>query len=85
MTTRAKIMGGSHLHDVRCTCGQLLAKLSPSAIEVKCGRCKRIVSIPFSQIHDWDTVPAHLNHQQRRSSSGAGPDEPTGDTGGLSR
>ena len=32
----------------RCTCGQLLAKITGSGIELKCKRCKRIEVIPWS-------------------------------------
>ena len=33
--------------DVRCCCGSLLAKLVDGGVELKCRRCKRIVTIPF--------------------------------------
>ncbi|MCA9552377.1 MAG: hypothetical protein KC933_20245 [Myxococcales bacterium] len=35
--------------DVRCCCGSLLAKLVEGGVELKCRRCKRIVTIPFSR------------------------------------
>jgi len=34
--------------EARCECGQLVAKLGVGGIELKCKRCKRLVSIPFS-------------------------------------
>jgi hypothetical protein len=34
--------------DVRCTCGSLLARRRPDAIEIKCRRCKRILHIEVS-------------------------------------
>jgi hypothetical protein len=34
--------------DVRCCCGSLLAKLVPGGVELKCRRCKRIVTIPLT-------------------------------------
>jgi phage FluMu protein Com len=34
--------------EARCECGQLVAKLRPDGVELKCKRCKRIVLIPFS-------------------------------------
>lgn len=39
--------------ETRCECGQLIAKLRKSGIELKCKRCKRIVLIPFSSIEGW--------------------------------
>jgi phage FluMu protein Com len=34
--------------EARCECGQLVAKLGLTGVELKCKRCKRLVSIPFS-------------------------------------
>lgn len=38
--------GGSlddhHEEEIRCACGQLLVKVTPEGVEVKCRRCKRI-------------------------------------------
>ena len=34
--------------EARCQCGQLVAKLGIGGVELKCKRCKRLVSIPFS-------------------------------------
>ena len=39
-------------NEARCTCGQLVAKLNDHGVELKCKRCKRIVSIPLSTLHD---------------------------------
>jgi phage FluMu protein Com len=36
--------------EARCECGQLVAKLGVGGIELKCKRCKRLVSIPFSSL-----------------------------------
>ena len=36
--------------EARCECGQLIAKLQRTGIELKCKRCKRIVAIPFSSM-----------------------------------
>ena len=36
--------------EARCECGQLVAKLGIGGIELKCKRCKRLVSIPFSSL-----------------------------------
>ena len=35
---------------VRCLCGQLVARLVDSGIELKCKRCRRLMTIPFSRI-----------------------------------
>ncbi len=40
--------GNSGPSEARCECGQLVAKLGVGGIELKCKRCKRLVSIPFS-------------------------------------
>ena len=34
--------------EARCQCGQLVAKLGIGGVELKCKRCKRLVSIPFT-------------------------------------
>lgn len=38
--------------EARCECGQLVAKLRPAGVELKCKRCKRIVLIPFATMED---------------------------------
>ena len=35
---------------VRCLCGQLLARWVPDGIQVKCKRCRRVVTIRFAEI-----------------------------------
>ena len=40
----------SDLSEVRCECGQLVAKFGVGSVELKCKRCKRLVSIPFSTL-----------------------------------
>ena len=42
--------GNSGPSEARCECGQLVAKLGVGGIELKCKRCKRLVSIPFSSL-----------------------------------
>jgi hypothetical protein len=32
-------------HDVRCSCGNLLARRTARGIEIKCRRCKRVVLV----------------------------------------
>ena len=34
--------------EARCVCGSLLARVTPSGVEVKCRRCKRVILIPFA-------------------------------------
>jgi phage FluMu protein Com len=34
--------------ELRCECGNLLARLTEEGVELKCRRCKRIVVIPFT-------------------------------------
>jgi phage FluMu protein Com len=36
--------------DLRCLCGRLVAKLVTGGIELKCGRCHRIVLVPFEDV-----------------------------------
>lgn len=34
-------------HDLRCSCGSLLARLVAEGVELKCRRCKSIVILPL--------------------------------------
>ena len=43
----------SEVAETRCECGQLIAKVRGHALELKCKRCKRIVTIPFHSIEGW--------------------------------
>jgi len=43
--------------EVRCGCGRLMARLTPAGIELKCGRCKRIVVVPAMPQTGWLRVP----------------------------
>lgn len=36
--------------DVRCRCGQLVARWGVQAIEIKCKRCRRVVRIALAAI-----------------------------------
>lgn len=38
--------------ETRCECGQLMAKLRPEGVELKCKRCKRLVVIPYSRLEE---------------------------------
>jgi phage FluMu protein Com len=42
--------------ETRCECGQLIAKIVEVGLELKCKRCKRIVTIPFASIQGWNNV-----------------------------
>ena len=34
---------------LRCTCGNLLARVVAEGVEIKCRRCKRHVVVPFDE------------------------------------
>jgi phage FluMu protein Com len=36
--------------DCRCDCGQLLAKATEAGVEIKCKRCRRVFTIPWSRL-----------------------------------
>lgn len=36
--------------DIRCLCGQLLARWHSNGVEIKCKRCRRVVYISFKSI-----------------------------------
>jgi len=35
--------------EMRCGCGNLLARLVPQGVELKCRRCKRTVVLPLAE------------------------------------
>lgn len=35
--------------ELRCECGRLQARITPLGIELKCGRCKRLTTIPYKK------------------------------------
>jgi phage FluMu protein Com len=37
-------------HDIRCECGKLVARWERDGIAIKCGRCGRVVTIPYRAI-----------------------------------
>jgi len=60
----------SDLSEARCECGQLVAKLGVRSVELKCKRCKRLVSIPFSTLlHSDVTVTLCSDPPALRTSS----------------
>ena len=44
--------------EARCECGQLIAKLRGDNLEVKCKRCKRIVTIAYSSLKESEVILA---------------------------
>lgn len=36
--------------DIRCTCGQLIARWTRNGVEIKCKRCRRLIVIPYPSI-----------------------------------
>jgi len=44
--------------EARCECGQLIAKLRGDNLEVKCKRCKRIVTISYNSLKDSEVILA---------------------------
>lgn len=41
---------GPHDRDIRCLCGQLIARWHPNGVRIKCKRCRRVVYVPFKSI-----------------------------------
>ncbi len=48
-----KAAGVATSEEMRCHCGQLMARLVDQGIELKCKRCRRLMVIPFSNIEGW--------------------------------
>ncbi|HEX4340803.1 MAG TPA: hypothetical protein VH062_33070 [Polyangiaceae bacterium] len=46
-TTEASIDVSPHTGELHCACGALLARWVEAGLELKCRRCKRIVTIQF--------------------------------------
>lgn len=44
----AAAAAGDDAHDCRCGCGNLLARLCPGGVELKCRRCKRVLTVPLA-------------------------------------
>jgi phage FluMu protein Com len=42
--------------DSRCLCGNLLARLRPEGVELKCRRCKRVMVIPWGDPTTWHGI-----------------------------
>lgn len=44
--------------EARCECGQLIAKIRGDNLELKCKRCKRIISISYNSLKETDVISA---------------------------
>jgi phage FluMu protein Com len=44
---------------LRCECGNLLARLVPAGVEIKCRRCKRQVIIPLGSDRAVESPPSN--------------------------
>ena len=54
--------------DYRCHCGNLLARLVPEGVELRCRRCKRTLVVPLSAEGAGDPTlpnPAPLSRSER--------------------
>jgi phage FluMu protein Com len=51
----------------RCRCGNLLARLRPEGVELKCRRCKRVIVIPWGTSSTWHGVTVQWQglHKER--------------------
>ncbi|MGH8005613.1 MAG: hypothetical protein ACREQ3_01220 [Candidatus Binatia bacterium] len=56
----------------RCRCGNMLARLRPEGVELKCRRCKRMVVIPWGTPSTWHGVQV----QWQEESAAEGTDLP---------
>ena len=63
MNTNKKSLGKNEegiQDEARCECGHLIAKIRGKNLELKCKRCKRIVTIPYGSIKGTErTVVLH--------------------------
>ncbi|MBI5777145.1 MAG: hypothetical protein HY444_07120 [Nitrospirae bacterium] len=49
----------SRLDECRCLCGQLLARWVAGGIQLKCKRCRRVMTIPFSRLDATELATTH--------------------------
>jgi phage FluMu protein Com len=45
--------------ECRCLCGQLLARWVAGGIQLKCKRCRRVMTIPFSRLDAVELATMH--------------------------
>ena len=62
---RAKARGADEL---RCECGCLLARLVADGVELKCRRCRRTFTIPFTSTAWTRLSTTRTNHSSARQS-----------------
>jgi hypothetical protein len=55
-TTKPETVRSLSHDDLRCQCGQLVARWGEQAIEIKCKRCRRLVKIAFDAIEGMPPV-----------------------------
>ena len=48
------------IEDVRCDCGNLIAKLSETYIEMKCRRCKRLLKVTLDTLKEQGCITHSL-------------------------
>ena len=51
----------------RCLCGNLLARLGPDGVELKCRRCKRVVLISWETPTTWHGVEIEWQKEKQGS------------------
>ena len=42
--------------ELRCSCGNLMARVTEAGVELKCSRCKRLVIVPVQPDGEWVEV-----------------------------
>jgi phage FluMu protein Com len=72
MTAKLEARRETAEQEARCECGQLIAKLQSDGIELKCKRCKRIVTISFASIEGW-TIPSPSTGSPDKKAPAAAP------------
>lgn len=60
----------SDSEDLRCLCGNLVARIIKDQIELKCKRCKRIHLIPLQSGGDLRAAKKHPKSQEKKGTEG---------------
>ncbi len=47
--SRAQLKAMNQEREHRCACGQLLARITETGVQLKCKRCKRYILIPWKK------------------------------------
>ena len=58
-----------HASDQRCQCGNLLARLRPKGVELKCRRCKRVVVIPWQAAGAWYDLSVRWHEKEQKGGN----------------